>query len=53
MVGIDNIVRFNDDKRSSNPLDSTTYTHFNINVYIKLSRGFDYKYCPMNPFTWR
>ena len=45
MVGTDSIVRFNDDKKSKNPLDSTVYTRFNINTYFKLSRRFDYNYC--------
>lgn len=49
MVGIENIVRFNDDKRSRNPLDSTIYTKFNINTYFKLCFTFDYDYYPINP----
>ena len=53
MVGIENIVRFNDDKRSRNPLDSTTYTHFNIGAYFKLSITFDYEYNPVYPFIPR
>ena len=48
MTGIDNIVRFEDDKRSKNPLDSTVYTRFNINAYFRLCY-MEYKYCPVHP----
>lgn len=49
MTGIEDIVRFEDDKRSKNPLDSTVYTRFNIKSYLRLSLTFDYEYYPAQP----